>query len=165
MDSSRSDEAIVRSTIELGRNLHLQVTAEGVETREALDRLDALGCDFAQGFHVGRPVPADRCRREIERFARAGRTAATAALTMLALLALPAVALAGSDQYVVVFNRGVETSHVLEKRERSLGFRAERRYEAALSGFSARLSDRQVEILRGDPLVAYVTPDIATSAM
>jgi diguanylate cyclase (GGDEF)-like protein len=172
METSRSDEAIVRSTIELGRNLHLQVTAEGVETREALDRLDELGCDFAQGYHVGRPVPADRCRRDLERFVRAGRAAASTAATVLALLALPAIALAdrgdavpppGAKPYVVVYS-GASSPGTTTRREQALGFRADRRYDAALDGFAARLTDAQVAALQRDASVAYVAPDFTVEA-
>jgi diguanylate cyclase (GGDEF)-like protein len=49
---------IVRSTIDLGRNLGLRVVAEGVETREVWEHLAALGCHVAQGYLFGRPVPA-----------------------------------------------------------------------------------------------------------
>ncbi|HEX2085448.1 MAG TPA: EAL domain-containing protein, partial [Solirubrobacteraceae bacterium] len=163
MESNRSDEAIVRSTIELGRNLHLQVTAEGVESRETLDRLQALGCDFAQGYHVGRPVPADRCRRDIERFLRAGRAALTSLVVALALLALPGAAVARDDAgtpYVVVFTDGVDALSATAARERALGLRVGFRYQSALSGFSARLADWQLAVLRRDPGVAYVAPDI-----
>ena len=47
---------IVRSTIDLGHNLGLQVVAEGVEDQEILDALRELGCDVGQGFHIGRPM-------------------------------------------------------------------------------------------------------------
>jgi EAL domain-containing protein (putative c-di-GMP-specific phosphodiesterase class I) len=66
MEDNAGDAAIVRSTIELGRNLSLQVTAEGVETATVYDSLVALGCDFAQGFHVGRPVPAEALTRDLQ---------------------------------------------------------------------------------------------------
>ncbi|MGZ4384221.1 MAG: sensor domain-containing protein, partial [Gaiellaceae bacterium] len=71
MTSRADDEMIVRSTIDLGRNLGLEVVAEGVETEEAWNRLAALGCDVAQGYLLTRPVPADEladwiARRESE---------------------------------------------------------------------------------------------------
>ncbi len=59
METDRHDAAIVRSIITLGHDLGLQVTAEGVETKAAHDKLAALGCDIIQGYHVSRPVPAD----------------------------------------------------------------------------------------------------------
>jgi EAL domain-containing protein (putative c-di-GMP-specific phosphodiesterase class I)/GGDEF domain-containing protein len=70
MPGSASDDTIVRSTIELGRNLGLCVTAEGVESEAVLLRLAALGCDFAQGYHLGRPVSGEDCGRTLARFAR-----------------------------------------------------------------------------------------------
>ena len=60
MDRSEDDAVIVRSTIALGHSLGLEVVAEGVETQETLESLRALDCDFAQGFHVCRPIPADQ---------------------------------------------------------------------------------------------------------
>ncbi len=59
MDGSEDDAVIVRSTIALGHSLGLAVVAEGVETEQTLNSLRALDCDFAQGFHVCRPLPAD----------------------------------------------------------------------------------------------------------
>src|SRR5206468_3416896 len=59
MGSSPSDEAIVRSTIELAHNLGLSVVAEGVEDEASLRTLRRLGCDLAQGYHLGRPAPAE----------------------------------------------------------------------------------------------------------
>lgn len=52
--------AIVRSTIELGHSLGLEVLAEGVESKAIWDMLTELGCDVAQGFYVGMPMPADQ---------------------------------------------------------------------------------------------------------
>jgi EAL domain-containing protein (putative c-di-GMP-specific phosphodiesterase class I) len=63
METDRNDAVLVRSIIELGRNLGLRVTAEGVETEQVRVSLRELGCDFAQGFHLGRPAGADECRR------------------------------------------------------------------------------------------------------
>ncbi len=47
---------IVRSTIDLGHNLGLQVVAEGVEDAAAWDMLRTLGCDDAQGYFMSRPL-------------------------------------------------------------------------------------------------------------
>ena len=55
-----TDAAIVRSTIELAHNLGLQVIAEGVEDRQIWEELARLGCDFAQGYYLSRPLPADK---------------------------------------------------------------------------------------------------------
>jgi EAL domain-containing protein (putative c-di-GMP-specific phosphodiesterase class I) len=65
MAHSSSDAAIVRSTIDLARNLGLLVTAEGVETEDARERLQGMGCQLVQGYHLCRPLPADRCARVI----------------------------------------------------------------------------------------------------
>ncbi|HET9324511.1 MAG TPA: EAL domain-containing protein [Gaiellaceae bacterium] len=59
MQDSENDAVIVRSTIDLGRNLGLRVVAEGVETEAAWDGLAKLGCDTAQGYYLSRPAPAD----------------------------------------------------------------------------------------------------------
>jgi diguanylate cyclase (GGDEF)-like protein len=48
--------AIVRSVIDLGHHLGMRVVAEGVETTADLDAVRALGCDVAQGYHLGRPM-------------------------------------------------------------------------------------------------------------
>jgi diguanylate cyclase (GGDEF)-like protein len=63
METDRQDAVLVHSIIDLGRNLGLRVTAEGVETQNVQDVLARLGCDFAQGFHLGRPVVANECER------------------------------------------------------------------------------------------------------
>jgi EAL domain-containing protein (putative c-di-GMP-specific phosphodiesterase class I) len=63
MPHDQSDAAIVRSTIDLAHNLGLKVVAEGVESHEAWRRLEELGCDLAQGFHVSRPLPSDAMTR------------------------------------------------------------------------------------------------------
>ena len=60
-DLTRGTEnvAIVRAIIDLGRNLGLEVVAEGVEDEATWDRLAALGCDLVQGWHLARAMPID----------------------------------------------------------------------------------------------------------
>ncbi len=62
METDRNDAVLVRSIIELGRNLGLRVTAEGVENERVQSMLRELGCDYAQGFHLGRPGEPAECR-------------------------------------------------------------------------------------------------------
>jgi len=50
------NHAIVRSTIELGHNLGMQVVAEGVETVDVWRELQVLGCDVLQGYVIARPL-------------------------------------------------------------------------------------------------------------
>jgi diguanylate cyclase (GGDEF)-like protein len=67
MASNASDAVIVRSTIDLGHNLGLRVVAEGVETQDAWQELEALGCDTAQGYYLGRPMSASDLERWLDR--------------------------------------------------------------------------------------------------
>ncbi len=63
MASHTDDEVIVRSAIDLAKNLGEEVVAEGVETEEVLERLRELGCDCAQGYVVSRALPAHELDR------------------------------------------------------------------------------------------------------
>ena len=63
--SDPDDLAIVRSTIRLGQDLGLHVTAEGVEDASSFSLLRELGCDVAQGYYIGRPRPADELIAEL----------------------------------------------------------------------------------------------------
>jgi EAL domain-containing protein (putative c-di-GMP-specific phosphodiesterase class I) len=56
MGEQTGDAVIVRSTVDLGRNLGLEVVAEGVETLEHWNQLRALGCNTAQGYFLSKPV-------------------------------------------------------------------------------------------------------------
>jgi diguanylate cyclase (GGDEF)-like protein len=57
----RTDDAVVRSTIELARSLERTVVAEGVEDEPTMQRLAYLKCNTAQGFYLARPMPAHQC--------------------------------------------------------------------------------------------------------
>jgi diguanylate cyclase (GGDEF)-like protein/PAS domain S-box-containing protein len=60
MSAEAGDAVIVRSTVDLGRNLGLDVVAEGVESLELWNRLRDLGCNIAQGYYLSRPLPSDQ---------------------------------------------------------------------------------------------------------
>jgi EAL domain-containing protein (putative c-di-GMP-specific phosphodiesterase class I) len=68
MSVIKDSSVIVRSTIELAHDLGRMVVAEGVETREHWDQLAALGCDFAQGYFIARPMPAADFPGWVEQF-------------------------------------------------------------------------------------------------
>lgn len=63
MEEDDNDKIIVQSTIDLAHNLNLMVIAEGVETAEALSSLKDFHCDFAQGYHIARPMPEAEFRK------------------------------------------------------------------------------------------------------
>jgi EAL domain-containing protein (putative c-di-GMP-specific phosphodiesterase class I) len=50
----------VTSTLQLAHALGLVLVAEGVEDQATVDALTVLGCDVLQGYHLSRPLPADR---------------------------------------------------------------------------------------------------------
>ncbi|MCP5160785.1 MAG: EAL domain-containing protein [Hahellaceae bacterium] len=54
-----SDEKIIKAIVQLAHSLDLKVIAEGIETVEQLRYLQALGCDYGQGFYLSKPVSAD----------------------------------------------------------------------------------------------------------
>ena len=57
MEKNENDATIVKSTIDLGHNLNLKVVAEGIETLEAWQLLEKMGCDYGQGYYMGKPMP------------------------------------------------------------------------------------------------------------
>ena len=60
IDSNEHSEVIARKSIELGRELGLTVTAEGIENQRQADLLGRMGCDNGQGFFISRPEPRGR---------------------------------------------------------------------------------------------------------
>ncbi len=59
LGSSGQDTTIMTTVVDLAHKLGLRVVAEGVETEAELHAVEAMGCDEAQGFLLGRPGPAD----------------------------------------------------------------------------------------------------------
>jgi EAL domain-containing protein (putative c-di-GMP-specific phosphodiesterase class I) len=79
LDGSRDGLEIVAAVIKLAHALGLQVVAEGVEQAAQLDHLKMMGCDFAQGYHFSRPMPAYQVgRQKVGREALSGVSASPA---------------------------------------------------------------------------------------
>ena len=82
LSSCVEDTAIVKAVVHMAHALSLDTVAEGVETPEQLAQLEALGCDFAQGYLFSRPQPpnaieallAEESRRRPRDNRRAGLT-------------------------------------------------------------------------------------------
>ena len=68
MSFNKESWLIVRSTIDLAHDLGRKTVAEGVETQEHWDQLAAFGCDFAQGYFMARPMPAEEFPSWVEQF-------------------------------------------------------------------------------------------------
>ena len=60
LEQGTRDDAIVRSAVELSHSLGLKVVAEGIETPAAWTALLRLGCDYAQGYFISRPMPPEQ---------------------------------------------------------------------------------------------------------
>jgi diguanylate cyclase (GGDEF)-like protein/PAS domain S-box-containing protein len=75
MTTNERDAVIVRSTVELGRNLGLHVIAEGVEDSATWTELDAVGCHAIQGYYVSRPVTSAGFQEWLDRQASPASTA------------------------------------------------------------------------------------------
>jgi diguanylate cyclase (GGDEF)-like protein/PAS domain S-box-containing protein len=55
----KEDTAIVKTIIQMAKNLNLKTIAEGVETQEVLSIIQDFGCDEVQGYHFAKPMPAN----------------------------------------------------------------------------------------------------------
>ena len=63
MLTDKKDAMLVRTVIDLGHNFGLTVVAEGVETKEVLDALTALGCDEVQGYFISKPQACEPLKK------------------------------------------------------------------------------------------------------
>ena len=70
-DATRSKDSalIVKCMIDLAHGLGMTCTAEGIETREQLVLLCAMGCDVAQGYFIARPLEPDMLRPWLDEWA------------------------------------------------------------------------------------------------
>ena len=66
--SNKADCSLVKATIGMAHSLGLQVVAEGVETKEQLEQLSELNCDFLQGYYFSKPITAKQVLEFSEKF-------------------------------------------------------------------------------------------------
>jgi len=59
MDRTAGDRVIVKTTLNMSRDLGYKVVAEGIENQAVLNALRSMDCDYAQGFHIARPMQVD----------------------------------------------------------------------------------------------------------
>jgi len=59
MANDKKDESIVKAAVDLAHTLDLKIVAEGVEDEKTLDLLSDMGCDYAQGFYMAKPMPSE----------------------------------------------------------------------------------------------------------
>lgn len=68
MQTSQKDREVIRAIVSLGHSLGIRVTAEGAESEEHLQQLEALGCDSVQGYYHSPPVPEEQFREFLRSF-------------------------------------------------------------------------------------------------
>ncbi len=59
MANDKKDTSIVKAAVDLAHTLDLKIVAEGVEDEKTLDILTEMGCDYAQGYYMAKPMPCD----------------------------------------------------------------------------------------------------------
>ena len=59
LNENIDDQMIVQSIIDIAHHFNMKVVAEGIENQASYEMLATFGCDYAQGFHLSRPVPID----------------------------------------------------------------------------------------------------------
>jgi sensor c-di-GMP phosphodiesterase-like protein len=98
MTENSDSAAIVDAITRLGESLSLNITAEGIEDLDTLERLKAMGCVKGQGWHYGKPLSAAQVEAMLHAAKVAGDTDTSDAVA--------SVDLAGS--------RGMATPHLAE---------------------------------------------------
>lgn len=68
MEKNTDDEKIVKSTVDLGHNMELRVVAEGIENVSVWRLLDKMGCDYAQGYFISKPMPSELMPEWLEKW-------------------------------------------------------------------------------------------------
>lgn len=59
-------KTVIMDTIRMAKNLKMDIVAEGIETKDQVDFLSEIGCDYIQGYYYARPMPVDAFESFIE---------------------------------------------------------------------------------------------------
>lgn len=68
MDKTQDDALITQAALNLSHDLGYKVVAEGVENESILETLKSMGCDYIQGYHIAKPMPASDFAQWVETF-------------------------------------------------------------------------------------------------
>ena len=68
--SNEDNRTIVKSLVDLGKNLGLKVCAEGIEDADTLDIVRSFGCDYGQGYYFSKALPSDELIKLIQTWER-----------------------------------------------------------------------------------------------
>lgn len=73
ISKNKTDRAMVKSIISMGKNLNMRVLAEGVESAEQADILTENGCDLLQGYYFSKPLPVEELANFIKKYTANGK--------------------------------------------------------------------------------------------
>jgi EAL domain-containing protein (putative c-di-GMP-specific phosphodiesterase class I) len=66
LDRKPEDAALVRAIVQLAHSFNMKVVAEGVEEQSQYHFLQGIGCDYVQGYLLGKPVSGSRLFAQLE---------------------------------------------------------------------------------------------------
>ena len=66
MGTNEAVNSIVKTIIQLGKNINVALIAEGIEERHQEETLLAYGCEYGQGYLYSKPIPATAFRKLLE---------------------------------------------------------------------------------------------------
>lgn len=70
LPQNKEDEILVKTIISMAKNFKMDVVAEGIETKEQLEILQRLGCDFGQGFYFSRSMSLEQCHDYLQKMGK-----------------------------------------------------------------------------------------------
>ena len=169
MAGSPTDMTIVKTILDLGASLGLSIVAEGIESKETAELLSGLGCRLAQGYELGRPVPAAALTAAIRAPHRAGRDTQHRRGLSLARPAALALSLGIPESFEAAWRPGQQTPKEPPRRRRPGQLRRRGRpagegdHVSTAADHLRALMDQRIAILDGSDVGEPVVPPRAAS--